>query len=628
MHLLFTNLNPSPGVKPVVIWRNARVVTRGPAAGRGLRGAGAAGAGVGATVPTPGVVPAAAAAPATPAVVPATGATAPPPPVVPQAPGALMGRGGGAPILSTQPLRTLLPVEVAAALKFGTSPDGTVMGPDDFATVGPVSFEFNVPAGGNTMELQTDAELGTDRNAVVRLMISDGPLGSSRDAAQRVMLSDPQSAGHKAFRAGMAEYASLLPPNSHGEANPADKDPIPQPFDNTYNGDEHDAFILRVKYQRIDSFFTENMVDGADRARLNHAWNDLFGSWPYHDAYLGMLADHYKLTLKSRRMEDMDAAAMAALPAAMRAYIAPIRAHYLEVMKAQQLAQPGHVEDVLVFASRAWRRPLTLVEKASLRAFYQKSRTASKLDHDDAIRTVVARVLMSPAFLYRVETVAQGAEKPLNGWEMASRMSFFLWSSVPDDELRRAAAAGELRQPAMLAKQVKRMTADPKARRIAAEFFGQWLGFYRFDQYRGVDTGRFPEFTEEVKVAMYDEAVSTFEYIVRHERPVKEIIDADYTFLNQPLAKFYGVQPAVKLGDQVVKVDEAHAFNRGGVLRLGSVLAMTSAPLRTSPGEEGRLCVAPHSRHAHAATAGGCGVDSCRGSSVRGHDAARQVDAA
>ena len=93
----------------------------------------------------------------------------------------------------------------------------------------------------------------------------------------------------------------------------------------------------------------------------------------------------------------------------------------------------------------------------------------------------------------------------------------------------------------MLAKQVKRMTADPKARRIATEFFGQWLGFYHFDQYRGVDTGRFPEFTDEVKSAMYDEAVSTFEYIVRQERPVKEMLYADYTFLNKPLAKFYGI---------------------------------------------------------------------------------------
>ena len=109
------------------------------------------------------------------------------------------------------------------------------------------------------------------------------------------------------------------------------------------------------------------------------------------------------------------------------------------------------------------------------------------------MRALIARILVSPAFLYRVETVgAQAPEKPLNSWEMASRMSFFLWSSIPDDELRRAAAAGELSNPAMLAKQVKRMTADPKARRLATEFFGQWLGFYHFDEYRGVDTGTLP----------------------------------------------------------------------------------------------------------------------------------------
>ena len=155
------------------------------------------------------------------------------------------------------------------------------------------------------MEFQADAELGQDRNAVVRVTISDRPEGSPRDAGQRVILGDPKSAGYEAFRANIAEYVSLLPPNSHGEANPADKDPVPPPFDNTYNSPEHDAFVMKVKYQRNDRFFTDNMVDGADRARLNQAWNDLFGSWPYHDAYLGMLADHYGLKLKSRRIQDL-----------------------------------------------------------------------------------------------------------------------------------------------------------------------------------------------------------------------------------------------------------------------------------------------------------------------------------
>jgi len=257
------------------------------------------------------------------------------------------------------------------------------------------------------------------------------------------------------------------------------------------------------------------------------------------------------------------------------------------VMRAQALARPGHLGDALTFASRAWRRPLTVEEKAGLRAFYQRSRAVNHLDHDAAIRALIARVLVSPAFVYRLETGVPGPERPLTSWELASRMSFFLWSSIPDAELRRAAAAGELNDPAKLARQVKRMTADPKARRFATEFFGQWLGFYHFDQYRGVDTGRFPEFTEDVKSAMYDEAISTFEHIVRRDRPVREILAGDYTFLNQPLAKFYGIERTVASPDRLELVEGANALNRGGALRLGAVLTSTSAPLRTSPVKRG-----------------------------------------
>ena len=545
--LTFADVNPRPGTTPVIVWRNPRLVTRAPAPARG----------------GPGTATAAAAT------------------------GAGPGRGAAGPVLSTQSLRAALPPDAAAALKFGTSPDGSSVGADDFATTAPVSFTVDVPPGGNVLEFQADAELGTDRNAVVRVTISDRAEGSPRDAAQRVLFGDPHSVGYETFRAHIAEYVSLLPPNSHGEANPADKDPVPAPFDDTYNSPEHDAFVLKVKYQRNDKFFTDNMVDGADRARLNEAWNDLFGSWPYHDAYLGMLADHYGLKLKSNKIEDFGPAEIAALPADVRPYVKSLRASYDEVMRAQTLARPRHLADALTFASRAWRRPLTIEEKAGLRAFYQRSLAETHLDHDAAIRALVARVLVSPQFLYRVEAVGAGPERPLNGWEMASRLSFFLWSSIPDDELRRAAAAGELSNPALLAKQVKRMTADPKARRLATEFFGQWLGFYHFDEYRGVDTTRFPEFKDDVKLAMYDQAISTFEYIVRQGRPVKEILNADYTFLNKPLAAFYGVAKDLKLTDKMERVDGANAFDRGGALRLGAVLTTTSAPLRTSPVKRG-----------------------------------------
>lgn len=614
VYLSFDNLNPSPGVKPVVIWRNPRVVVRA-AAGAGGAGRGGRGGQNAAANAAAGAV-AAAAAPANasgdninannnaaPAVIAANAVSETllsEPATNNNAGRGGRGGGGGGAIISDLPLREVLSPEMALALGFGTSPDGTRLGENDFAASGPISFEIPAPGAGLAATFQSDVELGADRNGIVRVVITDrldGP--PARGAQARVYIGDDTSAGYKQFRAGIDQYVSLLPPNSHGEANPADKDPVPAPFDNTYNSPEHDAFVLKVKYQRTDKFFTDNMVDGAERDRLNQAWNDLFGSWPYHDAYLGMLVEHYDLKLKSPRIQDLDAAQIAALPEAARSYVAPLRAHYDEVMKAMTAAEPGHLENVADFASRAWRRPVTVDEKTKLRAFYEKSRKDHGLDHDDAVRAVIARVLVSPAFLYRFETIAAApadtvtvntvpaAERPLNGWEMASRLSFFLWSSIPDDELRRAAAAGELSNPDLLAKQVRRMTADPKARRIATEFFGQWLGFYHFDQYTGVDSGRFPEFTEDVRAAMYDEAVSTFEYIVRQDRPLKEVINADYTFLNEPLAKFYGLTVPVQSKEGVELVSGANAFNRGGALRLGSVLTTTSAPLRTSPVKRG-----------------------------------------
>jgi hypothetical protein len=175
----------------------------------------------------------------------------------------------------------------------------------------------------------------------------------------------------------------------------------------------------------------------------------------------------------------------------------------------------------------------------------------------------------------------------LSDWELASRLSYFLWSSIPDAELSRAAAAGELRRPEQLARQAQRMLRDPKARRFATEFFGQWFGFYRFIEHRGVDTSRFTEFTDALKSSMYDEAVSFFEHIVREARPVQDILFADYSFLNRDLAKHYGIDVPAVPTNSIARIDGVDQFHRGGLLRLGAVLTVTSAPLRTSAVKRG-----------------------------------------
>jgi mono/diheme cytochrome c family protein len=509
-------------------------------------------------------------------------AVMPPDPVI----GAAARRRPVGPILASRPLREAISMEAARALAFGVSPDGSAVGPGDFAASSAFSFEVPPAPDGHVYEFHADATLGANRNAVARVVITDAPGGPAREAANRVFIGDPGSAGYRKFRSDIAQYVALMPPNSHGEANPADKDPVPAPFDNTYNSPEHDAFVVKVKYQRTDEFFTSNIVEGEDRAALEAAWNDLFGSWPYHDAYLGMLVEHYGLTLPTTRIAELTPAAIGALAPEPKTYVSALKRHFDDVQRALAAGQARHLDDVLAFASRAWRRPLTARESDALRGFYTTQRKINELDHDDAIRALIARVLVSPAFLYRFEPPARHTERALDSWELASRLSFFLWSSIPDEELRRAAAAGELTNEQSLARQVRRMTADPRTRRLATEFFGQWLGFYHFDEYRGVDTGRFPEFTDDVRASMYDEAISTFEYVVRENRPVSEILHADYAFLNKTLADFYGVDREAPAG-RVGLVKDTGALDRGGALRLGSVLTVTSAPLRTSPVKRG-----------------------------------------
>ena len=493
--------------------------------------------------------------------------------------------------LPERPLRKLLSDEEAAAFRFGVHPDGkTQIGPNDFATVGEVEGLFHVPVPENsrnfTLKVSVEADL-TGSDAVLRVIMLDSKR-DTRGRPESALLADPTSPGFKTWKSQVLDYAAQYPASSHGEPTPADRDPIPPPFDNTYNQPERDRFHFRVKYFRDDEFLTGKMLDDATREKLEQAWSDLKASFEYHDAILDFVDDKYSLDLDDKGIADLSKPEIESLPPEPRGYATALRGEHDAVHAKQMAAHPGHIEDCIKFASRAWRRPISAEEKDTLRKFYTEARERLDLDHTKAIRALLTRILVSPAFLYRLETPDSPAGPArLSDWEIASRLSYFLWSSPPDGELRRVAQAGELADPARLERQVKRMLAGPKARRFAAEFFGQWLGFYRFDQHRGVDTTRFPKFTDEVKSSMLDEAVSFFEHIVREERPVREILSADYAFLNRTLAEHYGIEERVDATEKVERVNGANAFQRGGMMRLGAILTATSAPLRTSPVKRG-----------------------------------------
>ncbi len=456
-----------------------------------------------------------------------------------------------------RPLQGFLERDAARRLKFGAHPGGAKIGRNDFVTDGsaPVTVRLPIPPGASSARLLVKAELdrtpgGPAEPGVIRCNIAQQE-DTDQGKSVSVLLADPNSATFPAWKAGVLEFARRLPQISHREPAPSDRDPIPPPFDGSYNNAERNLFHYRIKYHRDDRFLVENMLDDATRQRLDEAWFDLLGSFEYHNAYLRFVAGKYRFDLQGRGIAQLDEEFIARLPAEPQKHVRRLRREYDAVQRAFQAGESRHVDDVLRFANRAWRRPLTEQEASGLRGFYRRLRGEASLAHRPAIRALLARVLLAPAFLYRVERPPADAEAnseklavALSDWELASRLSYFLWSSPPDDELRRAAAGGRLRDPDELARQARRMLQDPKARRFAAEFFGQWLGFYRFDRYRGADPQRFPEFTNELKAAMYDEAVTFFEHVVRRNRPVGEILFADYVFVNRDLAAHYGLEAA------------------------------------------------------------------------------------
>lgn len=231
------------------------------------------------------------------------------------------------------------------------------------------------------------------------------------------------------------------------------------------------------------------------------------------------------------------------------------------------------------FAARAWRRPLTAEELTHLNEVYAAAR-ARELDRESAGREVLVRVLVSPKFLFKLEDASQPGERRLDAWEFATRLSYFLWSSVPDAQLLKTAADGGLLKPEVLAAEVKRMLRDRRASGLGEEFAGQWLSFNGFVKTANIDPNKFPEFTTELRRDMARETSEFFAHLIREDRPVREILTADYTFLNDRLATFYGV-PGVT-GGEFRKVAVA-ANGRGGLLGMGTVLAKHSYPHRTSP---------------------------------------------
>jgi len=232
--------------------------------------------------------------------------------------------------------------------------------------------------------------------------------------------------------------------------------------------------------------------------------------------------------------------------------------------------------------TRAYRRPLTQHDRDGLMSFYTKG-AADGGGFEGGVRSALQAMLSSPYFVFRFEStpsnVAPGQDYPISDLELASRLSFFLWASIPDDELLTLAQQKKLSQPATLSREVKRMLADPRSDAIATRFAGQWLRLSDIEKVRP-DVFWFPDFDQQLADDMRRETELFFANLVKQDRSILELFTANYTFLNERLARHYGI-PNVS-GDQFRMVAYPDSTRRG-LLGQGSMLVQTSVANRTSP---------------------------------------------
>ncbi len=287
--------------------------------------------------------------------------------------------------------------------------------------------------------------------------------------------------------------------------------------------------------------------------------------------------------------------------AAIEHYFQEINEQIRWVEKSRRRAEPIHIQAVLQFADRAWRRALSRSERADLVNYYRELREQDGLRHEEAIQDLVAYVLLAPHFCFRMDMAGSGnGRQPLSNDDLASRLSYFLWSSMPDGELRKLAATGRLRQPEILQAQVKRMLQDDRVRGLATEFTGNWLGFRRFQEHNSVDRGRFPVFTDELRQAMFEEPIHFVVDLLQQDRSVVTLLDAKHTFVNATLARHYGIPDdrfeAVETAGQGgafsgpgpwLKIDDADVYGRGGLLPMSVFLTKNAPGRRTSPVKRG-----------------------------------------
>lgn len=440
---------------------------------------------------------------------------------------------------------------------FGRHPDGSALDAASLCRLAPHPIELRLPAElAEGAELVVTAELHAPSSPDGRVQVTLQKASASTVTGWRPslpILVSSSGTGQARLESALAEFRDLLPPAlCYARIVPVDE------------------VVTMTLYFREDEALQRLMLDESQVTELNRLWDELF--------YVAQ--EPIALTVAFEQIYEFATQDRPDLVKAFGPMRAPINERADRFRQRLVATEPAHIEALLEFAQRAWRRPLNRAEELALRHFYQQMREA-EIDHDAAVRLVLARVLTSPSFLYRREEPAPGsAPRPVTQNELASRLSYFLWSSIPDEELRALADTGRLDSDDVLLSQTQRMLKDPKIRRLAIQFACQWLHLRDFDENDEKNEQLFPEFAN-LRGPMYEEVVLFFENMFREDRSILELIDADHAFLNEALARHYGVAGVV--GEAWQRVEGMRSHGRGGILGTAAFLASQSAASRTSP---------------------------------------------
>ena len=329
-----------------------------------------------------------------------------------------------------------------------------------------------------------------------------------------------------------------------------------------------DELLTLTLLYREDDHLARLMLDDAQAARLDTLWDELryVSHEPIRlvdvlDSLLETTIDHPQAGIFDDAVKSFNARA--------------------DAFRKTLVASEGiHVDALVDFTARVWRRPLAKTDEADLRNLYGRLRQLS-LSHEEAFRLSLARVFVASPFLYRLEVPPEGTDPaPVTDRELASRLSYFLWSSMPDDALRGVVDSGALHEPEVLIHQTQRMLKDGRVRRLATEFACQWLHIHDFDPLEQKSEKHFPEFVE-LRGTMYEESIRFLTDLFQTDGSLLSLLNADYTFVNARLAKFYGV-PGVE-GDTWRRIEGVQQQGRGGILGWATTLAKQSGATRTSP---------------------------------------------